>query len=224
LEAKRAEIKALEAAVANAKNQLDYAVLKAPFDGKVAARYVDNFQTVQAKQTIVRLLDVSKIEVTIQVPESLIALVPRVKKARCLFDALPGKEFVGQITKIGSEASQTTRTYPVTVAVDQPEEAQILPGMAATVSRHPEDKEEAAAPDLIVPPSAVFTAEAGQGSYVWVVGADKKVARKAVKTGKLTPVGLVVTEGLKPGDLVVTAGVNSLREGQEVKLLEEGSR
>ena len=96
--------------------------------------------------------------------------------------------------------------------------------MAATVSRHPEDEEEAAAPDLIVPPSAVFTAEAGQGSYVWVVGADKKVARKAVKTGKLTPVGLVVTEGLKPGDLVVTAGVHSLREGQEVKLLEEGSR
>jgi len=224
LDAKRAEIKALEAAVANAKNQLDYAVLTAPFDGNVAARYVDNFQTVQAKQTIVRLLDVSKIEVTIQVPESLIALVPRVKKTRCVFKAVPGKEFVGQITKIGSEASQTTRTYPVTVAVDQPEDALILPGMAATVSRHPEDEEDAAAPELIVPPSAVFAAEAGQGSSVWVVGADKKVVRKAVTTGELTPVGLVVTEGLKPGDLVVTAGVNSLREGQEVKLLEEGSR
>ena len=87
LEAKRAEIKALEAAVANAKNQLDYAVLKAPFDGNVAARYVDNYQTVQAKQPVVRLLDVSKIEVTIQVPESLISLVPRVKKAICRFDA-----------------------------------------------------------------------------------------------------------------------------------------
>jgi RND family efflux transporter MFP subunit len=224
LEAKRAEIKALEAAVENAKNQLDYSVLKAPFDGKVAARYVDNFQTVQAKQTIVRLLDVSKIEVTIQVPESLISLVPRVKKTVCRFDALPGKEFVGSVTKIGSEASQTTRTYPVTVAVDQPEDAQILPGMAATVSRDPEDNEEAAAPDLIVPPSAVFTAETGQETFVWVVGAEKKVARKAVKTGKLTPVGLAVTEGLKPGDWVVTAGVHSLREGQEVKLLEEGSR
>ncbi len=224
LEAKRAEIKALEAAVTNAKNQLDYSVLKAPFDGKVAARYVDNFQTVQAKQTIVRLLDISKVEVTIQVPESLISLVPQVKKTICRFDALPGKEFIGEVTKVGSEASQTTRTYPVTVAVDQPEDAQILPGMAATVRRQPEENEAAAAPDLIVPPSALFTTEAGQGSCVWVVGADKKVARKAVKTGNLTPVGLVVTQGLKPGDLVVTAGVNSLREGQEVKLLEEGSR
>ena len=52
-----AEIKALEAAVENATNQLDYATLTAPFDGNVAARYVDNFQTVQAKQSIVRLLD-----------------------------------------------------------------------------------------------------------------------------------------------------------------------
>ena len=178
LEAKRAEIKALEAAVANAKNQLDYAVLKAPFDGKVAARYVDNFQTVQAKQPIVRLLDVSKIEVTIQVPESLISLVPRVKKARCRFDALPGKEFVGQVTKIGSEASQTTRTYPVTVAVDQPEDAQILPGMAATVRRHARRQgASAAAPG---PGRAaqrrLHRRRPASRAYVWVV---EKAARRS---------------------------------------------
>jgi RND family efflux transporter MFP subunit len=224
LEAKRAEIKALEAAVSNAKNQLDYATLTAPFAGTVAARYVDNFQTVQAKQSIVRLLDVSKIEVVIQVPESLISLAPQIKKALCRFAALPGKEFAGTVTKIGSEASQTTRTYPVTVAVDQPEDTRILPGMAATVSRHPEDDVETAEGDLIVPPTAVFTAETGQETYVWVAGADQKVARKAVKTGKLTPVGIAVTEGLKQGDWVVSAGVHSLREGQEVKILEEESR
>lgn len=224
LEAKRAEIKALEAAVANAKNQLDYATLTAPFDGTVAARYVDNFQTVQAKQPIVRLLDVSQIEVIIQLPENLISLIPQVKKALCRFDALPGKEFVGTVTKIGSEASQTTRTYPVTVAVDQPEDTRILPGMAAIVSRHPEDAAEAAEGDLIVPPAAVFTAETGQEAFVWVIGAEKKVARRTVKTGKLTPVGLAVTEGLQQGEWVVSAGVHSLGEGQEVKILEEGSR
>ena len=225
LEAKRAEIKALEAAVANAKNQLDYAVLKAPFDGNVAARYVDNYQTVQAKQPVVRLLDVSKIEVTIQVPESLISLVPRVKKAICRFDAFPGREFVGQVTKIGSEASQTTRTYPVTVQVDQPKDVQILPGMAAIVRGQPEEDEKAAGEDLVVPPSAVFTADAGQQSYVWVVEeGSQKVTRRAVKTGKLTPVGIAVTEGLKPGEWVVTAGVHSLRENQEVRILQEGSR
>jgi RND family efflux transporter MFP subunit len=229
LEAKRAEIKALQAAVDNAKNQLDYTVLKAPFDGTVAAKYVHNFQTVQAKQPIVRLLDVSRIEVTVQVPESLIGLAPRVKKATCRFDAFPGREFVvAQITKIGSEASQTTRTYPVTVVVDQPEDVQILPGMAAIVRAEPPEEETGAGEEIVVPPSAVFTdpsGQDGQQSYMWVVEADGgKVTRRAVTTGELTPVGIAIAEGLTTGEWVVTAGVHSLREGQQVRIAQEGSR
>jgi RND family efflux transporter MFP subunit len=229
LEAKRAEIKALKAAADNAKNQLDYTVLEAPFDGTVAAKFVHNFQMVQAKQPIVRLLDDSKIEVTVQVPEGLIGLAPRVKNASCRFDAFPGREFVvSQITKIGTEASQTTRTYPVTVVVDQPEDVHILPGMAATVRAEPPEDEAGAGEELVVPPSAVFTdqsGQAGQPSYVWVVEGDNgKVSRRAVTTGELTPVGIVVNKGLQKGEWVVAAGVHSLREGQQVRIAQEGSR
>jgi multidrug efflux pump subunit AcrA (membrane-fusion protein) len=224
LEAKRAEIKALEAAVTNAKNQLDYTVLTAPFDGNVAARYVDNYQTVQAKQPIVRLLDISRIEVTVQVPESLIALVPLVKKAVCRFDALPGRTFTGQVTKIGSEASQTTRTYPVTVELDQPKDVQIFPGMAAVVRGQPEESQNVAEEVPIVPASAVFTGDAGQQSFVWVVGEDHKAARRQVKTGALTAAGIAIPEGLKPGEWVVVAGVHSLRENQQVTILQDGSQ
>lgn len=220
LEAKRAEIRALEAAVVAAANQLKDATLTAPFDGEVAARYVDNFQTVQAKQSIVRLLDVSKIEVELQIPESLIGLVPQVKKVACRFDALPGREFFGTVTKIGQEASQTTRTYPVTIEIDQPEDVRILPGMAVSVRNHVEVGDGTEAVDLIVPPSSVFTAADDPQTYVWVLDEQSgKVARRAVKTGELTPVGLRIVDGLKVGEVVVTSGVNSLREGQEVKLL-----
>jgi multidrug efflux pump subunit AcrA (membrane-fusion protein) len=60
---------------------------------------------------------------------------------------------------------------------------------------------------------------------VWVVDeSSRKVTRREVATGKLTPVGLAVTAGLQPGEWVVSAGVHSLRENQEVKILEEGSR
>ena len=225
LEAKRAEIKALEAAVTNARNQLDYTVLKAPFDGTVSARYVDNFQTVQAKEPIVRLLDINKIEVTIQLPESLISLVPQVKKVACRFDAFPDRDFFGRVTKIGSEASQTTRTYPVTVLIEQPEDVQILPGMAATVRNQPEEGDDTTVQDIVVPPGAVFGDQAGGQSYVWVVDeGSKKVAQRKVTTGQLTPVGIVVTEGLERGEWVVTAGVNLLDEGQEVTIYQEGSR
>ncbi|MEW4526670.1 MAG: efflux RND transporter periplasmic adaptor subunit [Maioricimonas sp. JB045] len=221
LEAKRSEIRALEAAVATSQNQLDYAVLTAPFDGEVAARYVDNFQTVQAKQPIVRLLDVAAIEVTVQIPETIVSLVPMVKQVICRFDALPDREFVGHVTKIGSEASQTTRTYPVTVEIEQPEDVRILPGMAATVRNKPDEAADEADGELVIPPAAVF-ADTEQQSYVWVVDEGSgTVARKPVTTGELTPVGLAVTEGLERGEWVVTAGVNSLREGQQVRIVEE---
>lgn len=222
VEAKEAEIKALKAAVENAQNQLDYATLKAPFDGNVAARYVDNFQTVQAKQPVVRLLDVSKIEVTIQVPESLISLVSQAKKAICRFDAFKDREFTGQVTKVGSEASETTRTYPMTVELDQPEDVQILPGMAAIVRGVP-DENGKTGENLVVPAEALFTVDGSQ-SYVWIVDAGQKVGRRAVKTGNLTPVGVAVIEGLETGELVVLAGVHSLRDGQQVKVLQEGGR
>jgi RND family efflux transporter MFP subunit len=223
LDAKRSEIRSLEAAVDNAENQLDYTELKAPFDGTVAARYVDNFQTVQAKQPVVRMLDVSKIEVTIQVPESVIGLVPQVKTAICRFDSIPGREFTGRVTKVGSEASQTTRTYPVTVEIEQPpEDAKILPGMAATVRGQPEDN-ATRGQGLVVPGDAIFTDTAGQQSFVWVVEEGKKVVKRSVKTGPLSPVGMTITEGLEPGEWIVTAGINSLRENQEVRLLQEGA-
>jgi len=219
IEAKNAEIRALEAAVKSAQNQLEYSTMKAPFDGEVAAKYVDNFQTVQAKQPVFRLLNTTKIEITIQVPETLISLVPQVKKVACHFDAFPDKEFFGKVTKVSREASQTTRTYPVTVEIDQPEDVKILPGMAATVRNHPEESDGDTPTDMIVPASALFTPADSPQTYVWIVDPDtKKVSRREVKTGGLTPVGITVAEGLNSGDVVVISGVNSLRDGQEVKL------
>jgi RND family efflux transporter MFP subunit len=228
LQAKRAEIQALEAAVLHARNQLDFATLTAPFAGTVAARYVDNFQTVQAKQPIARLLDISKIEVTVQVPESLISLVPLVQQVLCRFDAIADREFPGAVTKIGTEASQTTRTFPVTVQLDQPEDVQILPGMAASLRVDTSVLPNQAPSDIVVPPSAVFAGEAGQQSHVWILqpeGTDTfRAALRSVTTGRLTPTGVAITDGLQTGEWVVTAGVNALQADQVVRILEEGSR
>lgn len=221
LQAKRAEIRALEAAVADAKNKLEYATLRAPFGGELAAKYVENFQTVQAKQPIVRLLDTSKIKVTVQVPESVIALVPEVKKAVCRFDALPGREFEGQVTEIGTEATRTTRTYPVTMQLDQPKDVKIVPGMAAVVRGKLDELLASAARKLAVPAEAIFTPETEKQNYVWVVDADAgTVSRRKVVTGELTTGGVSITDGLKPGEWIVTAGVHSLQEGQKVRILQ----
>ena len=142
----------------------------------------------------------------------------------------PDEEFLGQVTKIGSEASQTTRTYPVTVeAGTDRRTCRFCRAWRPPSAAQPDEAGGASVQDLVVPPSAVFTSpdEGGPSheSYVWVVDeGSQKVARRKVKTGKLTPAGIAVTEGSKPGEWVVTAGVHSLREDQQVRILQEGSR
>ena len=97
--------------------------------------------------------------------------------------------------------------------------------MAATVRGKLEKSADSAEVGLVVPPSSVFSTEEGQQSYVWVVEESGGTAtRREVTIGELTPVGLTILDGLKRGEWVVTAGVNSLRENQQVTILEEGAR
>ena len=220
-DAAKANIKSLEASVAAAKDQLSYTYMKAPFDGTITAQYVQNFEDVAAKQPIVRLLDDSRIEMVVNIPESLISYAPYVERVWVRFDPFPDKELPATIKEIGKEASQTTRTYPVTLIMDQPEEFKILPGMAGHTIRAegqlPRDLQQQG---VEIPVAAVFTPDTETQSYVWVI--DEKtmtVQKRKVKTGKLTEAGVLIEEGVKPGEWVVTAGVHTLREGQEVKIL-----
>ncbi len=220
----KAEIRSLTAAVEAARDQLNYTYLKAPFDGTVVAIYVENFEHVQAKQPITRIIDHSKIEMIVNVPESLIIYADDVTKVRIRFDNFTNREFPGQIKEIGREASQKTRTYPVTVIMDQPEDIKILPGMAGQASGEVQQPEESQQQGIEVPIGAVFTPDTEKQNYVWVIDDQAKtVTRRAVATGELTEVGIIIMEGLKPGEWIALAGVHSLREGQQVRILEQTS-
>ena len=221
----KAEIRSLTAAVEAARDQLNYTYLKAPFDGTVVAIYVENFEHVQARQPITRIIDHSKIEMIVNVPESLIIYADDVTKVRIQFDNFPNREFSGQIKEIGREASQKTRTYPVTVIMDQPEDIKILPGMAGQASGEVQQPEESQQQGIEVPIGAVFTPDTEKQNYVWVIDDQAKtVTRRAVATGQLTEVGIIIMEGLKPGEWIALAGVHSLREGQQVSILEQASK
>jgi RND family efflux transporter MFP subunit len=207
--------------VANAENQLSYTYLRAPFAGTVVGTFVENFETVQAKQPVVRLVDTTRIEMVIDVPETMISRAPLVKTVYVTFDAFPGHELAATIKEIGTEASRTTRTYPITLIMDQPENIKILPGMAGKTIRAdadlPPDLEQVG---IQVPVGAIFTLEAEAQSYVWVIdGESKTIAKRSVSTGEITATGIRVTAGLVPGEWIVIAGVHSLEEGQKVQLL-----
>lgn len=208
------------ATVQTARDRLEYTTLTAPFNGKVVETYVENFETVVALQTIVRLLDSSSIEMTLSIPENLIGYADYVTSINVTFDALPGVEVPASISEIGSEASQATRTYPVTIIMEQPDGAEILPGMAgqaAVRARLP----ESAKSGVHVPPTALFAGTDTERSYVWIIDADA-VTRREVTVGELTSSGVLVTGGLVPGDMIVAAGVSALVDGQSVRIIDVG--
>ena len=220
--AKEAEIRSLEASVESASDQLGYTYLRAPFDGTIVATYVENFEDVRAKQPIVRLLDASRIEMTVDIPESLISLAPQVKEVTVIFDPFPDREILAEIKEIGTEASATTRTYPVTLIMDQPKGITILPGMAGKATGRRVEEMAADQTSVEIPVSATFTAGTGGQSFVWVIDeAAKTVSQREVEVGELTNRGIQVLEGLNSGEWIAIAGVHSLKDGQKVRVLED---
>ena len=219
----RADIKSLQASVASAKDQLNYTYLKAPFDGVVVSTYVENFEDVQAKKPIVRIVDNSRIEMVINIPENLIALAPQAKNIEVIFDPFPDKKIPAEIKEIGNEASRTTRTYPVTLIMDQPEDINILPGMAGKASGQPDtDDMSKLASGKQVPVTAILSPDDIEKTYVWIIDEQSKtVSKREVTIGKLTDTGIMVTDGLEAGEWIATAGVNYLRDGMAVRILEE---
>ncbi len=221
-----ATVDALTASVATAQDQLDDTHLKAPFDGTVVATYVENFQNVREKQPIVRILDTSHIEMVVNVPENLISMAPYVQTVVLQFDAFPGREFEGKIKEIGTEASQTTRTFPLTLIMEQAEDARVLPGMAGRARADKLELPEAQQrTGVTVPAGAIFTPDTETQSHVWIIepteGDLGVLKRRPVKTGDLTRHGVLVTDGLKTGEWIVTAGVHSVAEGETVRILQQ---
>lgn len=208
-----------EASVELAAKALGDSVLRAPFSGTVAATYVENYENVRAKQEIMRLLDTSKIEMVIQIPESMISNTPYVRDIQVRFDPFPETVLPASIKEVSNEASRTTRTYPVTLIMEPPEGVEILPGMAGEVWGRVELPEDLPESGIEVPTAAVFADDASDSeqSYVWVVDEEtRSVSRRPVKIVRFSALGVLV-QGVEPGERIVTAGVNSLREGQTVR-------
>ena len=219
LELARADIAALEATLDGAKDDLSYTHLQAPFGGTIVNTFVENFQFVQARQPIVRLLDKTRIEFVVNLPETMISAVPYVQDLEVEFDAFRGVKVPAEVSEVGTEASETTRTFPVTLIMDQPAEFSILPGMAGRASgevRQLGGVEQQ--PDIVIPVTSVFSPEVDGKSYVWVIDESANtVSRRKVEIQALANSGLVVGQGIEPGEIIATAGVHFLTEGQQVR-------
>jgi RND family efflux transporter MFP subunit len=202
---------------------LGYTDLLAPFAGEVVETYVENFETVVPMQPIARLLDPSSIELIVSVPENLIGYSDYVTSITVSFTALPGVSLPATIKEIGREATQATRTYPVTLVMAQPERGEILPGMAGEATIEARLPEGTGRTGITIPATATFAGSDIEVTNVWVIDpATNSLSRRAVETGRLSSSGMLITSGLEAGEWIVVAGTHSLSDGQEVKIIESG--
>ena len=214
----KGQVRMLQAQVDAAHYAYDYTFLRAPFSGTVVATYVNNHELVNAKQAVVRILNNSQVEMVIDIPETMISYLPFVKTFIVRIDSIPGETFVASVKEIGTEATRATRTYPVTLLMDQPDELKILAGMAGSARVGEMSIDEEATRAIIVPPSALFNE--GSQSFVWIVDpALKQVQRRSVKTDGITNQGVKIAQGLTPGEWIAASGAHSLEEGQQVTIL-----
>jgi len=220
---KRAEFEIATVRTAQARAFLEDTTLTAPFDGIVAATLIDNHQRVRADQPVLLLEAADALEVVVDLPERVLARLREIPRdrpvAEAVFAAVPGRAFPARVTEIATRADPVTQSFRATLAIDRPDDINLLPGMTATVYARPDVYLQSV---LRVPVRAVAETEAGD-AFVWVVDPETfSIDRQAVTLGEVSDDKVIVLTGLQGGQRIVSAGVGRLQAGMVISSFRTG--
>jgi RND family efflux transporter MFP subunit len=230
----RTSAQSAKAQLAGANNNLNYSTLRASFDGIIAKVYSKNHQEINAKEPIVRLHDLSQIQLIVNIPESIMIHLQKNAaqgEVNASFNSIKNHKFPLQFSEVSTLADEHSKTYEVIFTMDALAGYVILPGMTALVSAQVAlpNHEDEVQPSFYLPSHAVL--KDSQGNYVFVVNKHDvgigQISRKSVVIGNITAQGIEVfsgsnsgsTSSLKSGDHVVSAGMSKVTSGTLVKFI-----
>jgi len=215
LKTAQAQVNAAKAKLSSAEDQFGYTELKAEADGVITAKGAEPGEVVRAGQMILLLARQDGRDAVFDMPAQVVraGLTSQQDVEAWLADN-PEIKTSGQIREISPQADPATRTYQVKVALQDVPSSMFL---GSTVVGRLTLK---ANMQIEIPASSLAMMQGKPA--VWVVDdKDKTVHIKPVSVAQYTQNSVIVADGLKTGERVVTAGVQALHEGQKVKLLEE---
>ena len=225
----RSRVEADEAALGLAKIQLSFSVITAPFDGVIAERNVEPFTDVGPGRTVLVLQSDNAVQVEVLVPARVIEAVTKNQSVSISSNlpSLRGRVYVGRVVEVARTAKEAN-AFPVRIGIER-STGDFKPGMSAEATFS--FRGEQALGHLLLPINALLPEPGDEQSKLWrernfrVFVYDPEagsVHERTIRVGAgLLENKIAVTEGLSEGEIVATAGVHFLRDGQQVRLLEE---
>ena len=235
-----ANYRTASAALTAAKQDLEYTVLTAPFQGRIARRNVENFEEVLARQTVIWLQNITELDIIFDLPESVVRSVrggvkdegdvrsseaAGTVRAYAQFEGRSQRRFTLRPKELATKADDQTQTFRTTFTMDAPSDFNVLPGMTANVVI---DLSEVVDKDAVkwIPARAV-QADSGLKPRVWVLDAETMtVTSRSVEVGRMSGRSIQVLDGLDGGEEIVSVGGPYLAEGMLVtrmKLTEQAT-
>ncbi|ERN41996.1 RND family efflux transporter, MFP subunit [Rubidibacter lacunae KORDI 51-2] len=209
-------VESQQAIVAQARERLSFTAIAAPLTAVAIERMVEPGDFIDSGQVLMVLGDFSAIHAIVDVPDRDRANLRVGQPAKVRLDALPDREFAGQITRISPVADAATRAVPVEVTIPNPDGA-IGSGSLARVSFATET-----APRPFVPQTALeLSAETGEPTIFIVAdidaGTETIVEARTVRTGDRVDGRVEILAGLEPGEAYITRSSGELASGQTVR-------
>ena len=190
--------------------ELSYTTVVAPISGVIASRSIKTGNFVQINTPIFRIVDNSRLEATLNVPERELATLRPGQPVTLVADALPGKSFPGTVDRISPVVDAGSGTFRVVSGFGK-DAAGLQPGMFGRIRIDYDQRADA----MVVPRLALL--DDGDPAVFRV--RDGKVARVPVKLGYAEGPWVEIRDGLAVGDKVVTAGKVALRDGTAVQVI-----
>ena len=211
-EAAQANVEAAEAMLKNAQDQVSFTELHADAEGVVTTVGAEPGEVVQAGQMVVRLARQGGRDAVFDVPAQVIRDAPADPVITVTLADDPRITATGRVREVAPTANPVTRTFEVKVGLASPPAGMRLG--ATVVGRMDVDVGE-----VIEIPATSLT-QGDREPAVWVVdAATSTVSMRPVVVERFGPGLVAIADGLAPGDIVVTAGVQALHPGQKVRLL-----
>lgn len=203
------------------KNKLEYTTLKAPVSGYIQTVNYEKAEMVQAGSPIVNLLDVSKIEVEVDIPASLYMQQDKFSGFSCASSLSPNVSHPLTLISINQKAS-STQLYKMLLSLTDNHSTKLTAGMNVVVNISLTD----AQPNITgftLPVNSIFSEQ--EKSYVWVLGNDSTVSKREIKLQGIDTTGkAIITEGIQGNEQIIKAGVHSLTENEKVHVLPESDK